>query len=408
MPPSNILQDEIKGSFDFFYDNTNFDRSSKGYGLTVDSTRNPLLASIASTGYALTAWVIAAEHGYLSYQLAKEIVRGTLTTLYCSVSHFHGFFAHFLHMDSGERYKKCEFSTIDTAICMNGVITAAAYFRDAQIQEMANILLERVDWQHIVFEKGEQALFHMSYNPDRGGDYVEDQPGFISAWDMSAEQKMMYFQAANHVDPHLAKRLYLGFSRDIAVFDGEPIIISPNGALYIYQCSEAWLDTRAYLDPNGVDWFDNARRVTLANRSFCLYHAGAYRTYHSASWGLSSGDSPSGYSVFGGAPCCGKPWHNGTVSIWGALASLPFLPDLTMEMVAYLLKCHPQTWGPYGFYDAYNLDVSPPWYSHTLYGIDKGCSMIMIENYLSGLVWDVYTSSPYIQNALDVLGWTKR
>ena len=77
-------------------------------------------------------------------------------------------------------------------------------------------------------------------------------------------------------------------------------------------------------------------------------------------------------------------------------------------MIQYLYQYHPTTWGKYGFYDAYNLEVTPAWYSQSIYGIDKGCSMIMIENYLSNLVWDVYTSSPYIQKALSILGFRKR
>jgi hypothetical protein len=77
-------------------------------------------------------------------------------------------------------------------------------------------------------------------------------------------------------------------------------------------------------------------------------------------------------------------------------------------MVAYLHKCHPQTWGRYGFFDSYNLAVSPEWYSHSLYGIDKGCSMLMIENYLTRLVWDAYTGSPQVLQALDILGFRLR
>jgi hypothetical protein len=96
------------------------------------------------------------------------------------------------------------------------------------------------------------------------------------------------------------------------------------------------------------------------------------------------------------------------VSIWGALACLPAIPELTIEMAEYLLQDHPQTWGEYGFFDAYNLDVTPAWYSHQLYGIDKGCSMIMIENYLSGLIWDIYTNSSMIQKALGILGYKKK
>ena len=61
-----------------------------------------------------------------------------------------------------------------------------------------------------------------------------------------------------------------------------------------------------------------------------------------------------------------------------------------------------------GFFNSYNLDVTPPWYSKSIYGIDKGCSMLMLENYLSRLVWETYTQSSYIQKALKVLGFQRR
>ena len=107
-------------------------------------------------------------------------------------------------------------------------------------------------------------------------------------------------------------------------------------------------------------------------------------------------------------PCLHHPKPNGTVSIYSALSCLPYIPEQVTGMILHLYHDHPKTWGKYGFFDSYNLAVSPPWYSHSLYGIDKGCSMIMIENHLSRLVWETYTNSPYIQKGLAVLGFTKR
>jgi hypothetical protein len=311
-------------------------------------------------------------------------------------------------MDSGERFRECEYSTIDTAICLNGVITAAAYFQDAEIAEMAQQLLERVDWNFLIFEKYGKTLFRMAYNPDVNGDYVKDQPGFIQQWDMAAEQKMMYLQAAGQLEPSLARKLYQGFSRDIRTFDGQELVVNPGGNLFAYHFSEAWLDTGKYLDPDGIDWFHNTRLAVLANRSFCIEHSNQYKTYHANSWGISCGDSPWGYDVSGSTPCLSEPVHNGTISISGALASLPFAPERTMDMIQYLYDNHPQTWGQYGFFGSYNLDVSPPWYSRSIYGIDKGCSMIMIENHLSRLIWDTYTNCPYIQKSLAILGFDQR
>jgi hypothetical protein len=298
----SLLQRELQGSIDFFLDFTNRNPHSAGYGLTVDSTKNSHMASIAATGFALSAWVIASERGLVPPPQALEITRGTLHTLLRHVSHHRGFFAHFLDINDAQRWGKCEYSTIDTALCLNGVITASAYFQDDQIQEMAQALLERVDWRFIIFEQEGQARFRMAYNPDAGGDYVSGEPGFISQWDMAAEQKLMYLQAAGHIEPALARRLYAGFRRDKGSFDGHDIIINPGGNLFAYQFTEAWLDTANYLDPDGVDWSNNTRLAALANRHFCIEHAQAFKTYHENSWGSSAGDSPWGYDVSGALP----------------------------------------------------------------------------------------------------------
>ena len=136
---------------------------------------------------------------------------------------------------------------------------------------------------------------------------------------MAAEQKMMYLQAACQIEPSVARKLYHGFSRDIGYFDGQAIIINPGGNLFAYQFSEAWLDVVSYLDPDGVDWFNNTRLAALANRSFCIEHADSFETYHANSWGVSGGDSPWGYECTGSAPLLHEPKPNGTVSIYRCL-----------------------------------------------------------------------------------------
>lgn len=405
---TDIFLQELKGSVDFFLDYTNLTPGSRGFGLTVDSTKQPEMSSIASVGFTLSAWVIAAERGFMPREKARDITLGTLKTLLNNASHHRGFFAHFQTMDGAERVKKSEYSTIDTSLCLNGVITSAAYFNDSEISDLAQQLLDRVDWNFIIFDYNGKTMFRMAYNPDKGGDYVTGEPGYIYRWQMAAEQKMMYLQAATQIDPGVALALYNGFSRDMGEFEGQKIIVNPGGTLFAYLFSEAWLDTARYLDADGVDWFNNTRLAALANRSFCMEHAGEFKTYHANSWGASAGDSPWGYDVSGSTPSLHKPKPNGTVSIYSAVSCLPFIPDLTIAMIQYLYDNHPQTWGKYGFFDAYNLAVPTPWYSQTLLGIDKGCSMIMIENYLSGLIWDTYTNSPMIQKSLDILGFKKK
>jgi hypothetical protein len=408
MDLDTLLLAELKGSVDFFWEYTNRDSASPGYGLTVDATKKRNIASIAAVGFALTAWVIGAARGYVDATAARDLARGTLRTLLRNVPHYRGFFAHFLYLDTAQRVKLCEYSTIDTALCLNGVITAAAYFHDAEIDELAQALLARVDWAHFVAERDGRTLLRMAYNPDRRGDYVSGDPGFLGWWDMAAEQKMLYLQAAGQLQPALARRLYQGFARDTVEHAGQKIIVNPDGNLFAYLYSKGWLDVRDYVDGDGLDWFNNTRLAVLANRDFCIQQSEHYRTYHANSWGLSAGDSPKGYYVSGAAPSLRPPTHNGTVCIYAGVAALPFAPNEAATLALYLYHEHPRTWGRYGFFDAYNLDVTPGWYSRAVYGIDKGISMIMIENHLTGLVWEVYTQSPGIQAALGVLGFRRR
>ncbi|KAF0227585.1 MAG: hypothetical protein FD133_516 [Erysipelotrichaceae bacterium] len=404
----NILNDEVKGSFHFFSDYTNLVKGSKGYGLTSDHSMRPGIASIAATGFALTAWVIGHRRKWLSDSEALDRVIGTLITLRDNAPHHNGFFAHFIERETAQRFHLSEYSTIDTALCVNGILVADQYFQNETIHELAKTIIDRIDWSFIVFEKEGKTLFRMAYNPDPHGDYVVKRaPGFIYHWDMVAEQKMMYLMAANVLPQETARKLYADFRKPKITYKGYTGYVSPGGNLFTYHFSEAWFDSERYLDPLGIDWFRNAREAGLANRQFCLDHKKKYPGY-TRLWGLSASDGPKGYTVSGAKPCEHEPYHNGTISIYSALSSFPFTPKESEEMMYELYFNHPQTWGKYGFIDALNLDTPTPWFSRRIIGIDKGCSMIMIENHMNRFIWDLYSASPYIQRAYQILGFKER
>lgn len=400
----NLLEGELKRSFRFFEDFSHW-KHGPGYGLTSDSTKRPNIASIAATGFALSAWVIGDRRRWIDREMALERVVGTLTTLQ-NISHHRGFFPHFLHRESGVRYRHCEYSTIDTALCLNGVITAMAYFDDSRIQSLGTMILERVDWSWLVFEKDGKMLFHMAYNPDKDGDYVQKEPGFISQWDMAAEQKMMYFLSAPFLPEAISKALYDGFKKDVGEFKGHQLIINPSGNLFAYHFSEAWFDAARYVDPYGVNWAENAKQAGLANRAYCLSQKHKYPSYATL-WGLSASDGPYGYQVSGALPALHEPAHNGTISIYSLVSSLPYTFKESMMTIEHLFYHHPQSYGIYGFVDAINLDYSTPFFSPYTLGIDKGCSMLMIENVLTQSIWNLYTNHPLIQKALSILGFTE-
>ncbi|HCM12651.1 MAG TPA: hypothetical protein DHW85_05685, partial [Lachnospiraceae bacterium] len=122
MTVEELLDLEMRKCFDFLWETSNHIKGSKGYGLALDRSNNPSLASIASVGFALTGTVIGVKHGFITYEEGLERAKGTLFTLLHNIPHYKGFFVHFCDMQTGERYNKSEYSTIDTALCLNGII----------------------------------------------------------------------------------------------------------------------------------------------------------------------------------------------------------------------------------------------------------------------------------------------
>lgn len=236
MDEATLFDYEIEGTPAFFRADTNLDLVSPGYGLTVDAIHRPRIASI---GFASSAWVIVVERGRMSRAEGLAMPRGTIHTFYKRMPHQYGCFAHFLDRCTATRWQQCEYSTIDTGLCLNGVLTAAAYVRDANIDEPAHRLLDRIDWAAFITEHNGQTALRISYNPDAGGDYVTGTPGFISYWDMAAEQKLLYLQAALCIPASTARARYRSFCRDIGSAQGQPVIINPDGTLFAYQYTEA-------------------------------------------------------------------------------------------------------------------------------------------------------------------------
>lgn len=415
MEAHKILELEAKACFDFFWSskNTNTDINSNGYGLVVDRTNRPDRSSLAAVGFALTSYVIGVERGWVTYEEALERVRGTLKTLYYHVPHYKGFFVHFAYMNDASRYKKCEYSTIDTAILLNGIITVDSYFKCEEVKTYAHKILNRVDWNHFIFLHHGKTTFRMAYNPDKDGDYANGSQGFIHYWDMPAEQLMMYFLAAGHdeVTEKDALALYNGFNRYAGGYKNYQFIFTPGGALFIYQYSHAWFDFKKYVDVHGFDWFNNSVNATLANRLWCIDHKHKYKTFNENSWGLTACDHPTGYAAFGPEPL---GWDikleaktNGTVAPNACLGSLPFAPKECMDAISYMYTNHPQLWGEFGFKDSYNLE-NEPWYCENYLGIDKGISLLGIDNYLHGTTWHYYMQHEYIQKAIKKLQFKEK
>ncbi len=393
-----VIAFEMQGAFDFFWEQANTDPASPGYGLVRDRyPGSPGIASIASVGFALTAYPIGVEKGYITFEQGYERALGTLDTL-LQMERTHGFYFHFVDMDSGARAWNSEVSTIDTAILLMGVLTAGEYF-GGEVATKADQLYRAVDWTWFVDDA--RTMFYMAYRPESGME---------GHWDFYAEQLMLYILAAGSPTHPVDDSLYYGFTRHVAAYgQGEPFIHSWFGSLFTHQFSHAWIDFRGVTDRKGVDWFENSVKAARAHYQFAVDQQDAHQTLGPQAWGLSASDGPDGYSGLYGAPPSGydNTAHrvDDTVPPYAAIGSVLFLPAEAHQAMLNYYTIEPLK-GPYGFKDAYNL--SRDWVASDVIGIDKGIALLMLANAENDLVYQIAMGNQHLRRGMERLGLTRQ
>lgn len=401
----SIIEDIQRTGVTFFQDFTNF-KDEKGYGLTVDHTGDLNLSSIASTGYFLSSLVIGVARGYLPKLKAIEQARKTLHTLYHHVPHFHGFFFHFLNIHTAERHKKCEYSTIDSALAFNGILTVQQYFQDPEINRLADAIMQRVDWRILIHNRGEKTHFYMAYNPDADGDYVNGKPGYIHHWSMFAEQLMMYVMfAAVSNDTKLAIKLYEDFERKKVTYKTSSYFYTPGNTLFVYQYPQCWLDLKHWTDRQGINWFENTKQAIYGHYALSRDTVKQFPTFGERYFGFTASYGRKGYQVSAALPnAMNKLEHDGSVATNAMIGSLYHAPELALPAIEQLRK-DSRLWDErYGFINAFN-DQPPVWLSSRWLGIDKGLELLMANAYLHQDVMKAYMAHPLIQKGMKVLQW---
>lgn len=414
----DLLKKEAYLCYKFLIEHTIFEEGHPGFGLTIDRTSKKNMASIASSGFMLSALVIGVERGYDSYETNLFRAKYTLKNFAENIPHYMGMFAHYINSDNGNHYKKCEYSTIDTTLFLNGMITADSYFDDEDIHNYTKKIFERIEWEKFTFIHDGHLQFRMAYNDIVGGDYLENNNiGWIYHWNMYAEQLTMYILAAgsNEIKEKTAADLFLGFERYTGGYKGTNFVYSPLGSLFVYQYSHAWFDFNKYYDLKGFDWFENSKKACLVCKKYCDDLKDEYPTFKDA-WGLSSCDGPKGYSGYGNPPF---GWDydykeeyltkrtDGTVALYALVASLPFVPELVKNTLENLLKKYPEIIGPYGLYDSINM-TDKLWIGKEYLGIDKGITLLMIDNYYYQTTWNNYMKHNIIKEGTKKLNFIRK
>lgn len=362
---------------------------------TLDPRR---MASIAATGFGLSALCIAHKRRYQSRTKIIEQVRRTLQFHCNTLPHEHGFFSHFTDIETGQQWRTTEFSSIDTALLLCGVLTARAYFhRDEEIVHLATTIYERIDWPWML--NGEKTL-SMGY---RDGSFLK------SRWNHYCELMMLYLLAIGSPTHPINPACWDAWSRPIMRYSGFSYIGAAD-PLFVHQYSHAWFDFRNKRDRH-ADYFTNSVIATRAHQAFCL---SLHRPYSLNYWGISASDSQHGYTAWGG-PGVRDPGKNasrgfggidGSVVPYATAGSLPFLPADCLRVQHWLRDTYgPKAWGRYGFCDVFHPDAN--YYDPDVLGIDLGISVLMAENLRTGFVWETFAQNPEVTIAMQRAGFHK-
>ncbi len=421
---SEFLDQLQEDTFRFFYETANHEN-----GMVPDRYPGNSAASIAAVGFALSSYIIGAERGYISRNEAAELTRTTIRFFWeapqgpepqGNAGH-KGFFYHFLDMETGLRAGQNELSTIDTSLLLAGMLTSQSYFTqntpvEKEIRALTDSVYARVDWQWAV--RNDPLVSH--------GWYPES--GFISHnWTGYDESMILYILALGSpeypVEPE-AWEQYTDTYHWVDYYGYEHVNASP---LFLHQYSHMFVDFRGiqdgYMRDRGIDYFENSTRGTLSQREYAIDNPNNWIGYGEQVWGLTASDGPGEYTItvdgtqrqlYGYRARGASALHvvdDGTIAPTAAGGSVPFAPQKTIEALHHMYdEFGDRLYREYGFRDAFNLSFRPAqlpdgWVNNQYLGIDQGPILIQIENFRTGLLWELTRENEYIQRGLKRAGF---
>ncbi|MBP1883425.1 glucoamylase family protein [Sinorhizobium mexicanum] len=387
--------------------------SDAGTGLVADTSREGSPSSVAATGFGLACYPVAVERGWISRAEAARRVLTVLRFLAASrqasdrrATGYRGLYYHFLDMRTGERSWNCELSTMDSALLFAGMLTAAAYFAErrqveTEVRSLSERLFERADWAWAL-NRGDTLT--MGWRPP--GRFLRHR------WRGYSEALLLYALALAAPRHAIAPENYDAFTaaHEWLSIGGAGHLHA--GALFIHLFPHSWIDFRAIRDAAmrkaGSDYFENTRRAIAFQRSHAEENPGAFAGYCRDLWGFSACHAPKGrlrlrdgrWQRMLGYAARGAPFgaDDGTLVPWAPLACLPFEPEASLGGLDHLLSRYPALLSddrlPGGFNPSLPGEGPEGWVDDRVVGLDQGLVVMLIENWRSGLLWDITRSTP--------------
>lgn len=392
-----FLEDFARRCFRYFWE-----QSDPHTGIVLDRAKNDgsranNIGSLAATGFGLTALCIASNRAWIPKNLIRARVVTTLNYLWARAFHDHGWYYHFMDASTGARRLNSEISSVDGALLLAGVLTAAGYFSsDREIRTLAKEIFERVDF-----------AWMLDGNPLILSHGVLPGSGFLkSRWSVYSEASILYLLAIGSTRHPISPDTWYAWSRPEVHYDRWTFV--SGGPLFTHQFSHAWIDFRHQEDgdPSYLNYFRNSVIATYAHRDFCISLQSRYADFGPNMWGVTVSDSPGGYMDWGGTTF-GLP-IDGTLVPCAAAGSLMFTPEICLPVLREMLSVYgDKIYQRYGFTDAFNPNWrnAKLWVDRDVVGIDVGISLLSIENLLTGNVWRWFMRNQYIQTGMERVGF---
>ncbi len=371
------------------------------------SNSTPETVTSGGSGFGIMAIPAGINRGFITRAQGLARMQTIVGFLKNTAQRFHGAFPHWMNGSTGAvipfSQKDDGADLVETSFLMAGLLTARQYFNGADLAETTlrndiNTLWNAVEWNW--FRKSNENVLYWHWSPV----YNWDMNHKIQGWN---ECLITYILAASSTTYGIPQAVYReGFARNGAMANGNLYygytlpLGSPNGGP-LFFAHYSFLG----INPNGLsDIYANYQAQvtnhTKINYEYCKANPNGYFGYSNRCWGLTASDVPNGYNA-------SEPNNDiGVISPTAALSSFPYTPVESMDALKFFYyKLGDKLWKQYGFVDAFSLKEL--WYADSFLAIDQGPIVVMIENYRSGLIWNLLTSCPEIKNGMkNVLGFT--
>ncbi len=404
-PDFPIISDEAlltlvqEQTFRYFWD---FAQPNSGMARERNSSGD--LVTSGGSGFGLMSMIVGIERNFITRSQGLERIAKILTFLE-SADRFHGAWSHWLDGNTGD---VIPFSPndnggdlVETSFLIQGLITVRQYLdagvpAEDELIDRINILWHGVEWNW--YTRGGEDVLYWHWSPDKEWVMNHQIRGYNEAL-------ITYVLAASSPTYGIVEDVYHeGWADNGGIANGKefyaldlPLGIDYGGPLFFAHYSFLGLDPKGLNDTYGDYWVQNVNH-TLINRAYSVDNPKNYIGYSDANWGLTASDNSQGYSAH-------SPTNDlGVISPTAAVSSILYTPDESMKAIKFFYySIGDRLWGQYGFYDAFNLTEN--WTADSYLAIDQGPIIIMIENYRTGLLNDLFMSAPEVQNGLTKLGF---